>query len=64
MLKLMDKKIFMILCCWYSEELSQRDGSFEHPKHLLKLMDKTIFTIFKLRIYVYFDLCVMFCDYM
>ena len=24
---------------------SQRDGSFEHPKHMLKLMSRKIFTI-------------------
>ena len=29
-----------IICCWYSKEPSQWDGSFEHPKHMLKLMGK------------------------
>ena len=29
----------------YSKEPFHRDGSFEHPKHMLKLMDKKIFTI-------------------
>ena len=29
----------------YSKEPSQVDGSFEHPKHMLKLMGKKIFTI-------------------
>ena len=24
------------ICCGYSIEPSQRDGSFEHPKHMLK----------------------------
>ena len=33
------------ICCGYSKEPSQRDGSFEHPKHMLKLMGKKIFTI-------------------
>ena len=28
------------MCCW-----SQRDGSFEYPKYVLKLMDKKIFAI-------------------
>ena len=27
-------------CCEYAKELSQRDGSFEHPKHMFKLMGK------------------------
>ena len=26
------------ICCEYSKEPSQRDGSFEHPKRMLKLM--------------------------
>ena len=33
------------ICCGYSNEPSQSDGSFEHPKHMLKLMGKKIFTI-------------------
>ena len=28
------------ICCGYSKEPSQWDGSFEHPKHMLKMMDK------------------------
>ena len=32
------------ICCGYSKEPSQRDGSFEHPKLMLKLMGKKIFT--------------------
>ena len=32
------------LCCGYSKEPSQWDGSFEHPKHMLKIMGKKIFT--------------------
>ena len=31
--------------CGYSKEPSQWDGSFERPKHMLKLMGKKIFTI-------------------
>ena len=39
------------ICCGYSkEEPSQWDGSFEHPKHLLKLMGKKIFTILRSKI--------------
>ena len=37
------KLIFLCLnqniCCGYSKEPSQWDGSFEHPKHMFKLMD-------------------------
>ena len=32
---------------WYSKELSHREGSFEHRKHMLKLMGKKIFTILR-----------------
>ena len=46
---LTEKKIFLFLnqniCCVDSKESSQWDGSFECPKHLLKLMGKEIFTI-------------------
>ena len=28
------------ICCGYSKEPCQWDGSFGHPKHMLKLMDK------------------------
>ena len=27
------------ICCGYSKEPAQYDGSLEHPKHMLKLMD-------------------------
>ena len=30
------------ICCGYSKEPSQWDGSFEHPKHMFKLMGKDI----------------------
>ena len=33
------------ICCGCSKEPSQWDGSFEHPKHMLKIMGKKIFTI-------------------
>ena len=33
-----------IICCGYSKEPSQRDGSFEHPKHMFKLMGKKTIT--------------------
>ena len=42
------KMIFLFLnqniCCGYSKEPSQWDGSFEHPKHMLKINGKTKFT--------------------
>ena len=45
------KLIFWILsqniCCEYSKEPSQWDGSYEHPKHMLKLRDKKIFSILR-----------------
>ena len=45
-----EKLIFLFLnqniCCRYSKELSQCDGSFEHRKFMLKLMDKKLFTFF------------------
>ena len=28
------------MCCGYSKELSQRDGSFEQAKHMPKIMGK------------------------
>ena len=43
------KMIFLFLiqsiCCVYSKESSQWNGSFEQPKHMLKIMGKKIFTI-------------------
>ena len=33
------------ICCGYSKEPSQWEGSLEHPKHKLKLLGKKIFTI-------------------
>ena len=39
--------LIQIICCGYSKEPSQWDGSFEHPKHVLKLMGKKIFTILR-----------------
>ena len=48
------KIIFVFLnqniCCGYSKEASQRDASFEYPKHLLKLMSKKIFTVLRSKI--------------
>ena len=33
------------ICCGYSKEQSQRDCSFEYPKHMFKLMEKKIIAI-------------------
>ena len=35
------------ICCGYSKEPSHWDGSFEHPKHMLKIMGKKILTILR-----------------
>ena len=35
------------ICCGYSKEPSQWDGSFEHLKPMLRLTDKKIFTILR-----------------
>ena len=37
----------MYVVAGYSKEPSQWDGTFEQPKHMLKLMDKKIFTILR-----------------
>ena len=33
------------ICCGYSKEPSQLDGSFEHPKYMLQLMGKKLLTM-------------------
>ena len=49
--RITEKIIFLFLnlniCCGCSKEPSQRDGSFEHPKHKLKLMGKKVFIILR-----------------
>ena len=35
------------ICCGYSNEPSQRDGSFEQPKQMFELTGKKIFTILR-----------------
>ena len=46
-----NRKLFILIffnqniCCGYSKELSHRDGSFQHPKHMGKCMDKKIIAI-------------------
>ena len=41
--------LFLIqnICCGYSKEPSQWDGSFEHPKHMFKLMGKKIIKLLR-----------------
>ena len=50
------KIIFLFLnqniCCWYSKEPSHGDGSFEHSKHMLKLMGKKMLTLSGLKLRV------------
>ena len=46
------RKLFFLFldqnkCFGYSKEPSHRDGSFEHPKHMFKLMGKKIITILR-----------------
>ena len=40
--------------------VSMRRGFFEHPKHMIKLMGKEIFTILRLYVFVYLNLCYCF----
>ena len=35
------------ICCGYSKEPSRQDGSFEHTKHMIKLIDKKIIAILR-----------------
>ena len=34
------------ICCGYSKEQSQLDGTFEPPKYMLKLIDENILTFY------------------
>ena len=48
------------ICCGYSKEPSQWDGSFEHPKHMFKLMGNEVNAIFgaqTILIWTYDSLC-------
>ena len=40
------------ICCEYSKEPSQWDGSFEHPKHMFELMVKKIIIILGLKYFL------------
>ena len=44
------------ICCGYSKEPSQWDGSFEHPKTYVKTDGSENIYIFMLKIFVYLNL--------
>ena len=45
------------ICCGYSKEPSQWDSSFEHPKHMLKMMGKKLFAYYcMLKYFIYLNL--------
>ena len=49
-LRVIDENYFFLnqnICCGCSKEPSHRYGSFEHLKHMFKLMDKKIFAILR-----------------
>ena len=58
------KIIFLFLiqniCCGYSKEPSEWDGSFEHPKLMLNIIDKQIFTILRWKFFVYVNLWLIY----
>ena len=45
--KLFSLFLMQNICCGYSKEPSQWDGSFEHPKHMFKLLDKKIIKLLR-----------------
>ena len=48
--RIKQKKILFLnqnICCGYAKEPSQWDGSFEHPKHMLKSIGKKVLTILR-----------------
>ena len=53
-------QIFQNICCGYSKEPSQRDGSFGHPKHSSIYSDGLENDHkFKLNIFTCLDLCIV-----
>ena len=44
------------ICFGYSKELPKSDGSFEHPKHMLKIKGKKKIYNFMLKYFVYLNL--------
>ena len=51
------------ISCGYLKETSQRDGSFKHPKQMLKLMDKKLFTIYFMLEFLDFYFTLEFLGY-
>ena len=51
------------ISCGYSKETSQRDCSFKHPKQMLKLMDKKLFTIYFMLEFLGFYFTLEFLGY-
>ena len=54
-IRVRNEKLFFLflnqnIWCGYSKEPSHWDGSFEHPKHMFKLMDKKIIAILRWQI--------------
>ena len=48
-----DKSVLLKIIIFISQPYvvgTQKDGSFEHPKHMFKLMDKAIIAISRLKI--------------
>ena len=55
--KLFSSFLIQNICCGYSKEPSQCDGSFDHPKHMFKLMGKKIIKIVRKKKNSNLDLC-------
>ena len=50
------------ICCGCSKEPSQQDGSFEHPKHMFKLIGKEINAILAAKnILIWTYDCIILC---
>ena len=47
---------------WVLKRIVSMRGSFEHPKHMLKLMGKKIFNNFTLKICVFLNLWVLYLN--
>ena len=50
------------ICCGYSKEPSHWDGSFEHPKHMFKLMGKEINAILEAQTILSGPMYFLCCD--
>ena len=45
LVKSITQNYFSYLCCGFSKGLSPLEGFLEHPKHMLQLKGKKIFTV-------------------